>query len=183
MTGYMMEQDMQEILFTKEELSAKIREMAAEINRDYAGKSPLVVGVLRGSFIFMADLVRELDLPLTIDFIQASSYGAGTVSSGLVNIRLDLDEDIAGKDILLVEDILDTGNTLSKLVAELKTRNPASIKLCVLLDKPSRRTGPIQADYVGFTIPDAFVVGCGLDYDQRYRQLPYVGILKPEIYE
>jgi hypoxanthine phosphoribosyltransferase len=179
----MMEQDMQEILFTREQLTQRIREMAQEITRDYAGKAPIVAGVLRGSFIFMADLVRNIDLPLVLDFISASSYGAGTVSSGLVDIRLDLTEDIKGRDLILVEDILDTGNTLSKLVAELQKREPASIKLCVMLDKPDRRTRPIQADYVGFTIPDAFVVGCGLDYDQRYRQLPYIGVLKPEIYE
>jgi hypoxanthine phosphoribosyltransferase len=178
-----MEQDMQEILFTREQLTQRIREMAQEITRDYAGKAPIVAGVLRGSFIFMADLVRNIDLPLVLDFISASSYGAGTVSSGLVDIRLDLTEDIKGRDLILVEDILDTGNTLSKLVAELQKREPASLKLCVMLDKPDRRTRPIQADYVGFTIPDAFVVGCGLDYDQRYRQLPYIGVLKPEIYE
>ena len=117
------------------------------------------------------------------DIMAASSYGAGTTSSGLVNIRLDLHDDIAGRDVLLVEDILDTGNTLSKLVAELKGRHPASLKLCVLLDKPERRTRPLEADYVGFTIPDAFVVGCGLDYDQKYRQLPYIGVLKPSVYE
>lgn len=163
----MMEQDMQQILFTQDQVAARVQELAAQITRDYAGKTPLVVGVLRGSFIFMA----------------ASSYGAGTTSSGLVNIRLDLHDDIAGRDVLLVEDILDTGNTLSKLVAELKGRHPASLKLCVLLDKPERRTRPLEADYVGFTIPDAFVVGCGLDYDQKYRQLPYIGVLKPSVYE
>lgn len=179
----MMQQDMQQILFTQEQVAARVREMAAQISRDYAGKTPLVVGILRGSFIFMADLVRAMDIPLTLDFMVASSYGAGTVSSGKVKIGLDLQEDIAGRDVLLVEDILDTGNTLSKLVAELKGRQPASLKLCVLLDKPERRTKPIEADYVGFTIPDAFVVGCGLDYDQLYRQLPYIGILKPSVYE
>ncbi len=179
----MMEQDMQQILFTQAQVAGRIREMAREITRDYAGKAPLVVGILRGSFIFMADLVRQVELPLHLDFMSASSYGAGTVSSGQVDIRLDLQEDIAGRDVLLVEDILDTGNTLSKLVAELQARGPASLKLCVLLDKPDRRTKPIQADYVGFTIPDAFVVGCGLDYDQRYRNLPYIGILKPSVYE
>lgn len=179
----MMQQDMQQILFTQEQVTARVREMAAQISRDYAGKTPLVVGILRGSFIFMADLVRAMEVPLTLDFMVASSYGAGTVSSGKVKIGLDLQEDIAGRDVLLVEDILDTGNTLSKLVAELKTRQPASLKLCVLLDKPERRTKPIEADYVGFTIPDAFVVGCGLDYNQLYRQLPYIGILKPSVYE
>lgn len=179
----MMEQDMAQILFTQEQVAGRIRELAQQISRDYAGKAPLVVGILRGSFIFMADLVRQLALPVKLDFMSVSSYGAGTVSSGQVNIHLDLQEDIAGRDVLLVEDILDTGNTLSKLVAELRQRKPASLKLCVMLDKPDRRTRPIQADYVGFTIPDAFVVGCGLDYDQRYRQLPYIGILKPSVYE
>ena len=179
----MMEQDMQEILFTREEVTARIRDLAAQIPRDYQGKSPAVIGILRGSFIFMADLVRELNLPLTLDFMSASSYGSGTVSSGLVDIKLDTSEPITGRDVLLVEDILDTGNTLSKLVAELKKRNPASIKLCVLLDKPDRRTQPIQADYVGFEVPNVFVVGYGLDYNEHYRNLPYVGILKPEAYE
>lgn len=179
----MMEQDMQEILFTQEQLAARVQTLAEQIRADYAGKSPLVVGVLRGCFVFMADLVRHLDLPLTLDFMSVSSYGAGTESSGLVNIRLDLHEDIAGRDVLLVEDILDSGNTLSKLVATLRQRDPASLKLCVLLDKPERRTQPIQADYVGFTVPDAFLVGYGLDYDQKYRQLPYIGVLKPSVYE
>lgn len=179
----MMEQDMEKILFTQEQVAGRIRELAQQISRDYAGKAPLVVGILRGSFIFMADLVRQLALPVNLDFMSVSSYGAGTVSSGQVNIHLDLQEEIAGRDVLLVEDILDTGNTLSKLVAELQQRRPASLKLCVLLDKPDRRTRPIQADYVGFTIPDAFVVGCGLDYDQHYRQLPYIGVLKPSVYE
>ena len=180
----MMEQDMQEILFTREQLSARIKEIAAQISEDYRGKAPMVIGILRGSFIFMADLVRELDIPdMTLDFMSASSYGSGTVSSGLVDIRLDTSEPITGKDVILVEDILDTGNTLSRLVAELQKRNPTSIRLCVMLDKPERRVKPIQADYAGFQIPDGFVVGCGLDYDQKYRQLEYIGILKPEIYE
>lgn len=180
----MMEQDMQEILFTREQLSARIKEIAAQISEDYRGKAPVVIGILRGSFIFMADLVRELDIPdMTLDFMSASSYGSGTVSSGLVDIRLDTSEPITGKDVILVEDILDTGNTLSRLVAELQKRNPTSIRLCVMLDKPERRVKPIQADYAGFQIPDGFVVGCGLDYDQKYRQLEYIGILKPEIYE
>ena len=176
----MMEQDMQQILFTQDQVAARVQELAAQITRDYAGKTPLVVGVLRGSFIFMADLVRHLDLPLTLDFMAASSYGAGTTSSGLVNIRLDLHDDIAGKPGYI--NFLDAFNSW-QLVAELKGRHPASLKLCVLLDKPERRTRPLEADYVGFTIPDAFVVGCGLDYDQKYRQLPYIGVLKPSVYE
>ena len=180
----MMEQDMQEILFTREQLSVRIKEIAAQISEDYRGKAPVVIGILRGSFIFMADLVRELDIPdMTLDFMSASSYGSGTVSSGLVDIKLDTSEPITGKDVILVEDILDTGNTLFRLVAELQKRDPASIRLCVMLDKPERRVKPIQADYAGFQIPDGFVVGCGLDYDQKYRQLEYIGILKPEIYE
>ena len=179
----MFEQDIQEVLVTQQQLETRVREMAEEITRDYAGKAPLMVGILRGSYIFMADLVRHIDLPITMDFMVVSSYGAGTTSSGLVNIKKDLEEDIEGKDIIIVEDILDTGNTLVKLTAELLKRRPASLKLCVMLDKPDRRTTPIKADYTGFPIPDAFVVGCGLDYDQKYRQLPYIGVLKPSVYE
>ena len=179
-----MSDSIKEVLYTEEQLQARVKELGAQITKDYAGKDKiLLVSVLRGSYIFMADLSRAIDLPCLIDFMVVSSYGAGTTSSGLVNIRLDLHDDIAGRDVLLVEDILDTGNTLSKLVAELKGRHPASLKLCVLLDKPERRTRPLEADYVGFTIPDAFVVGCGLDYDQKYRQLPYIGVLKPSVYE
>ena len=178
-----LDENIQEVLVSEKQLKKRIKEMAEEITRDYAGKAPLMVGILRGSVIFMADLVRQIDLPVTMDFMVVSSYGAGTVSSGLVNIRKDLEEDIRGRDVIIVEDILDTGNTLVKLTAELLRREPASLKLCVMLDKPSRRTTPIKADYVGFSIPDAYVVGFGLDVDQDYRQLPYVGVLRPEIYE
>ena len=178
-----LDRNIQEVLVSEEQLKKRIAEMAADITRDYAGKAPLMVGILRGSVLFMADLVRQIDLPISMDFMVVSSYGAGTVSSGLVNIKKDLEEDIRGRDVIIVEDILDTGNTLVKLTAELLRREPASLKLCVMLDKPSRRTTPIKADYVGFSIPDAYVVGFGLDYDQGYRQLPYVGVLKPEIYE
>ena len=178
-----LDENIQEVLVSEKQLKKRIKEMAEEITRDYAGKAPLMISILRGSVIFMADLVRQIDLPITMDFMVVSSYGAGTVSSGLVNIKKDLEEDIEGKDVIIVEDILDTGNTLVKLTAELLRREPASLKLCVMLDKPSRRTTPIKADYVGFSIPDAYVVGFGLDFDQGYRQLPYVGVLKPEIYE
>ena len=178
-----LDENIQEVLVSEKQLKKRIKEMAEEITRDYAGKAPLMIGILRGSVIFMADLVRQIDLPITMDFMVVSSYGAGTVSSGLVNIKKDLEEDIRGRDVIIVEDILDTGNTLVKLTAELLRREPASLKLCVMLDKPSRRTTPIKADYVGFSIPDAYVVGFGLDFNQGYRQLPYVGVLKPEIYE
>lgn len=178
----MLDQDIDEVLFTQEALEARVGELATQLNRDYAGKSPLLVGVLRGAFVFLADLVRDLSLPVTLDFIAASSYGDCTVSSGQLNISKDLSEDIAGKDVIVVEDILDSGCTLHKLLAEFSGRNPASLKLCVLLDKPERRTHPVSADYVGFTIPDAFVVGYGLDFAEKYRNLPYIGILKPSVY-
>lgn len=174
---------MREILYTKEEVAARIQEMGAQLTKDYQGELPMVVGVLRGSFIFMADLVRSIQTPLELDFVAASSYGSWAVSTGKVDMRLDLEKEIAGRHVIVVEDILDTGRTLSKLVEELKKRHPASLKLCVLLDKPDRRVAEIEADYVGFTVPDEFVVGCGLDFNQQYRQLPYIGILKPSIYE
>ena len=179
----MMEQDMQEILFTPEALARRVKELADQITQDYAGTSPLIVGTLRGSFVFMADLVRQINLPLTVDFLSASSYGSGTESSGQVKLKLDLADDISGRDVLIIEDIVDSGNTLSKLLPELQKRGPASLKVCALLDKPERRVLPFQANYVGFTIPDAFVVGYGLDFDQHYRQLPYIGVLKPSVYE
>ena len=178
----MMEQDMQQILFTQDQVAARVQELAAQITRDYAGKTPLVVGVLRGSFIFMADLVRHLDLPLTLDFMAASSYGAGTSSSGQVEIKKDISSSIEGYHVIIVEDILDSGNTLYYLLDVLKLRKAASIRICTLLDKPERRAKPIQADYTGFVVPDAFVVGYGLDYNQQYRNLPYIGVLKEEVY-
>ena len=173
---------MERILFTEEELAARVRELGARITRDYAGKDLVIASVLRGSFIFMADLTRAIELPLTVDFMAVSSYGAGTVSSGQVEIKKDLSDSIEGKDLLIVEDILDSGNTLYYLIDVLEARKPASIRICTLLDKPERRIKPIKADYMGFTIPDAFVVGYGLDYDERYRNLPYIGVLKPEVY-
>ena len=177
-----MIQDVEKILFTEEELQKRVAELGAQITADYAGKTPVLASVLRGSYIFMADLTRQIKLPLTVDFMAVSSYGSGTASSGQVEIRKDLSDSIEGRDLLIVEDILDSGNTLYYLRRILNARHPASIKLCTLLDKPERRTKPIEADYKGFTIPDAFVVGYGLDYDERYRNLPYIGILKPEVY-
>ena len=178
----MFEQDMQQILLTPEQIHARVREIAAELERDYAGKAPLVVGVLRGAFVFLADLVRQTDLPLEVDFISASSYGAGTESSGLVDIRLDVGKDIRGRDVILVEDILDSGNTLYFLKNYFMAKGAASVTVVTLLDKPSRRTKPIVADLAGFEVPDEFVVGYGLDYAQKYRNMPYIGVLKPEVY-
>ncbi|MGN0984896.1 MAG: hypoxanthine phosphoribosyltransferase [Candidatus Enterenecus sp.] len=177
-----MHQDVERILFTEEELAARVKELGAQITKDYAGKNLVVASVLRGSYIFMADLTRAIQLPVTVDFMAVSSYGAGTVSSGQVEIKKDLSDSIEGKDLLIVEDILDSGNTLYYLTDVLEARKPASIRICTLLDKPERRTKPIKADYSGFSIPDAFVVGYGLDYDERYRNLPYIGILKPSVY-
>ena len=178
----MLEQDIDRVLFTEEQLQARVAEIAAQIDRDYAGKQPLLVSVLRGSFVFMADLVRQIHLPCTVDFMAVSSYGSGTSSSGQVKIVKDLSEHIEGRDLIVVEDILDSGNTLSYLLQLLQARRPASVRLCTLLDKPSRRTKPVELHYSGFTIPDYFVVGYGLDYDEKYRNLPYIGVLKPSVY-
>ena len=182
MKAHMLEQDIQEILFSEEQLKTRVAEIAREIERDYQGKEVMLISVLRGSFIFMADLCRAIDLPCTLDFMSVSSYGSGTTSSGQVQITKDLSEDITGRHIIVVEDILDSGNTLSYLLKILEHRHPASIRLCTLLDKPDRRVKPVEVHYSGFTIPDAFVVGYGLDYAEQYRNLPYIGILKPQVY-
>lgn len=177
-----MHQDLESVLFTEEEIRAKIAELGQIISKDYAGKHPFILGILKGCFIFMADLCRELALPCDIDFMAVSSYGSGTSSTGAVKITKDLSRDIEGRHVLIVEDVLDSGNTLFYMKNYLAGRNPASIKLCTLLDKPARRESPVEADYVGFVCPDSFVVGFGLDYAERYRNLPYIGVLKPEIY-
>jgi len=177
-----MRSDIMTILEDETQIQKRIAELGAQISRDYAGREPLFVGVLKGCFMFMADLMRACEVNCTVDFMVVSSYGSGTSSTGAVKIVKDLSEDIEGRDVIIVEDILDSGNTLSYLKKYLGGRNPASIRIVTLLDKPERRTADIAADYVGFTIPDAFVVGYGLDYDQRYRSLPYIGVLKPEVY-
>lgn len=178
-----MHDDVQEILFTEQHLKQRVAELGAAISRDYAGREPvLLVSVLRGSYIFMADLSRAIDIPVQIDFMSVSSYGKGTSTSGQVEIKKDLSDSIEGVHVIVVEDILDSGNTLSYLLHVLSARHPASISLCTLLDKPERREKPITADYVGFTVPNAFIVGYGLDYAEKYRNLPYIGVLKPEIY-
>ena len=178
----MFENDIQEVLFSEEQLKARVAEIARQIEADYAGKEIMLISVLRGSFIFMADLCRAIQLPCTLDFMSVSSYGKGTTSSGQVQITKDLSEDITGRHVIVVEDILDSGNTLSYLLKILENRHPASIHLCTLLDKPERRVKPVEVHYTGFSIPDAFVVGYGLDYAERYRNLPYIGVLKPEVY-
>ena len=177
-----LENDIERVLFDRETLERRVAELGAQITADYAGKEPVLVSVLRGAYIFSADLARRIDLPCTIDFMSVSSYGKGTTSSGQVQITKDLSDHIEGKDIIIVEDILDSGNTLYYLRQILWARKPASIRLCALLDKPERREKEITADYSGFTIPDAFVVGYGLDYAEKYRNLPYIGILKPAVY-
>ena len=174
--------DIQEVLFSEEQLKNRVREIAQQITADYQGKEIMLISVLRGSFVFMADLCRAIDLPCTLDFMAVSSYGKGTKSSGQVQITKDLSGDISDRHIIVVEDILDSGNTLSYLLKILENRHPASIRLCTLLDKPDRRVKPVEVHYSGFTIPDAFVVGYGLDYAEKYRNLPYIGILKPRVY-
>ena len=178
-----MHKDIEKILYTEEELARRVKELGAQIAADYAGRQPMLISVLRGSYIFMADLTRAIGLDVTVDFMAVSSYGAGTVSSGQVEIKKDLSDSIEGKDLIVVEDILDSGMTLSYLTELLRDRNPASIRIATLLDKPDRRKVDIKPDYVGFRIPDEFVVGYGLDFAELYRNLPYVGVLAPHVYE
>lgn len=179
----MIENDIEKVFFSKEELSDIVKRLGAQISRDYEGKNLMLVSILKGSVIFMADLMREITVPCDIDFMCVSSYGSGTKTSGRVKIIKDLDIDLNGKDLLLVEDILDSGMTLSHICDILRTRNPSSIRICTLLDKPERRKADIHADYAGTFVPDEFVVGYGLDYAEKYRNLPYIGVLKREIYE
>ena len=179
----MIHRDIQQVLYSEEELRQRVKELGCQITADYAGKNPMLISVLRGSYIFMADLTRSINLDVTVDFMVVSSYGAGTVSSGQVEIKKDLSDTIEGRDLIVVEDILDSGNTLCFLKQYFATKGAASVSICTLLDKPSRRTKAITADYTGFTVPDEFVVGYGLDYDEKYRNLPYVGVLKQSVYE
>lgn len=179
---YKMENDIREILFTEEEIRQIVQDMGAKISRDYERKNLLMVSVLKGSVVFMADLMRAVTVPCRIDFMSVSSYGSGVKTSGVVKIIKDLDIPLSGYDVLIVEDILDSGMTLSYLLEILKSRGPRSIRLCTLFDKPDRRKADVTADYTGAVVPDEFVVGYGLDYDEKYRNLPYLGILKPEVY-
>ena len=174
--------DMESILLTEEQIRLRVMQLGTEISRDYQDKEPLFIGVLKGCFVFMADLMRQVTVPCGMDFMVVSSYGKSTNSTGAVEIIKDLSQDIQGRHLVIVEDILDTGITLSYLTRYLSNRDPASISIATLLDKPERRRAPVSASYVGFTVPDAFVVGYGLDYAEKYRNLPFIGILKPEIY-
>ncbi len=177
-----MKEDIKEILLDEKQISEIVKNMGAQISKDYKGKNLLLISVLKGSVIFMADLMRAINIPCKIDFMVVSSYGDKSVSSGAVKIIKDLDINLSGYDLLIVEDILDTGRTLQSLMEILGTRNPNSIKICTFLDKPDRRAVALSADYAGAQIPDEFVVGYGLDYDEKYRNLPYLGVLKKEIY-
>jgi len=178
----MMNNDILKILISQDEIKEKVKELGQLITKDYKDKDLMVIGILKGCVVFLSDLIREINLPLTMDFMVVSSYGSSTKSSGVVRIVKDLEKDIAGKDILIIEDIVDTGLTLSYLVEYLKSRNASSVKICTLLEKPDRRKAEVDLEYVGFHIPDEFVVGYGLDYAELYRNLPFVCVLKPEVY-
>lgn len=177
-----MKEDVLRVLLSEDEIREKVRELGGKITADYKNSNLMLVTVLKGAVVFLADLMRQIDVPAEIDFMVVSSYGSGGKSSGVVKIVKDLDVPLAGKDILIVEDILDSGLTLSYIKELLESRGPRSIRIATLLDKPSRRKVDLQADYIGFSVPDEFVIGYGLDYDEKYRNLPYIGILKPEVY-
>ena len=178
-----MHQDVQTVMFSEEEINARVGALAKELDAEYAGKNPLMVAILKGSVMFYADLLRAMTIPLEMDFMAISSYGAGAKSSGEVKLIKDLDRKIEGRHVIIVEDIIDSGYTLSYLKRMLYSRGPQSVKICALLDKYSRRVVPIEADYKGFDCADEFVIGYGLDYAERYRNLPYIGVLKRSVYE
>ena len=178
----MMDQDILKILYTEKQIAARVEALGQQMYEDLKDKEPLFVSVLRGAFIFMADIVRACQVRSDVEFIAVSSYGNATTSSGAVQITHDIQQDITGRNLVVIEDILDSGNTLSFLKQYFLTKGAASLSICTLLDKPSRRAKAITADYIGFTVPDEFVVGYGLDYCQLYRNVPYIGVLKPEVY-
>ena len=177
-----MHQDLEKVLYTEEEIRSAAKRLADQINKDYAGQEVVFVGLLKGSVQFMADLLKSIELECTIDFMCVSSYGNGTKSTGRVNIIKDLSEPIDDKNVIIVEDIIDSGNTLNFINRYFSAKNARTVRICTLLDKPSRREVEIDVDYIGFEVPDEFVVGYGLDYKEYYRNLPYIGVLKPEIY-
>lgn len=178
-----MMNDIEKVLYSKEDIAECVRKLGAQISRDYAGEEIVAVGILKGAVVFFADLIRAIDVPVKTDFMAASSYGASTRTSGTVKILKDLDYDIQNKHVLIVEDIADSGLTLNYLLKNIKARRPASVKLCVLLSKPERRKVEVAVDYCGFEVPDYFLVGYGLDHDEKYRNLPCIGILKSAVYE
>jgi len=178
----MMDQDILKVLYTEEEIAQRVKEMGAEMYEDLKDKDPIFISVLRGAFVFMADIVRACQVKCDVEFIAVSSYGNSTKTSGTVQITHDIQQDITGRHLVIIEDILDSGNTLLFLKQYFITKGAASVTICTLLDKPSRRTKAVTADYVGYVVPDEFVVGYGLDYAQKYRNLPYIGVLKPEVY-
>jgi hypoxanthine phosphoribosyltransferase len=178
-----LEKDISGVLITEEQIREKVAELGKQITKDYEGKKLLVISILKGAVVFMSDLIRQIDLDTEIDFMVVSSYGSGTKSTNSLNIRLDLSRPLDGCHVLIAEDVLDSGNTLSKVKNMLLQRQPASLKICAFLDKPSRRTTPIDVDYRGFVIPDEFGVCYGLDYDEKYRNLPFIGILDRRVYE
>ena len=181
-TNAKLYQDMTKILVKREDIQKAVAQLGREITHDYQGRDLVMVCILKGASVFFSDLIREVDLPVTLGFMALSSYRNSTKSSGVVQITRDLQRDISGRDIIIVEDILDSGNTLYFLTEYLKTKGAASVTIATLLDKPARREKPITADYAGFEVPDEFVVGYGLDYCQQYRNMPYIGVLKPEVY-
>lgn len=178
----MVNEDIREVLIPEEKIAEVVDRLGAEITKDYNGKEIVMVVVLKGSTPFAADLMRRIDSPVRLDFMQASSYGSGTESTGVINIKKDLENDVAGKNVLIIEDIIDSGNTLAALKHILEQRNAASVEICAFLSKPSRREKDIPVKYIGMEIPDEFVVGYGLDFDEKYRNLPYVGVLKSQVY-
>jgi len=179
----MLENDIKKILVSHDEITEAAKKLGAQLTKDYAGKNPILIGILKGSIPFMAELVKQIDTHIEMDFMMVSSYHGGTASSGVINIKQDVTQDIKGRHVLFVEDIIDTGRTLAYIVELLKHRQAASVKIVTLLDKPERRVMAIEADYVGVEVPNKFVVGYGLDYKQGLRNLPYIGVLKPEMYE
>lgn len=178
-----MKNDVERILLTEEEIAEKVKFLAKQIKDEYADKNPIILCILKGSLVFTADIIRELDFPCEIDFMQVSSYGSGAETTGTLKVKKDMDTNISGRVVIVIEDILDTGVTLSNLLPHLKDRGAAEVKLCVLLNKPERRKVEITPDYVGFDIENEFVIGYGLDYNEKYRNLPYIGILKRSVYE
>jgi len=178
-----MHKDVERILVSEEQITETVNKIASNINRDLNGEPLLVIVILKGSTPFAMDLIRKLDMPVELDFMQVSSYGQSTQTGGFINVKRDLEQDVSGKNILIVEDIIDSGNTLFKLKSLFESRNAKSVRICTMLDKPSRRVVDVHVDYTGIEIPDEFVIGYGLDYAEQYRNLPYIGVLKRSVYE